>query len=166
MTSSLSERSRTAITTRDVAVVVIGAALIVVSLCGFSWLFMPADPTAGTPGGSVSFNDLRAATEASPSAVQAAYFGWLAWAAFGVLIVLNVATPLIRSKVIAVAALAAGVVTAVITILALKGPQTWSQTIQALPNLRFGGYLMLIGLLTLLIFSAVKNAQRFKAGEE
>lgn len=145
---------------KDAAIVGVGALLLLISLVTTTWLFMPANPAANTPAASMSFSDLVTATGASPSTIQSSFFGWLAWFLFGALIILSVATLLTHSRIVAAIGAGVGLLTAILTTLALKGPQTWSQTIDALPNLRLGGYLMLIGLLTLLIFNAVKAFNR------
>ena len=156
MTTAPTTGKLAAVNLKDAGVVGIGAVLLLASLLGLTWLVMPANPATDAPAAAVSFNDLTAATKSSPSTVQSTYFGWLAWVLFGAIILLSVAVLLTGNRLIAAVTAGIGLLTAILTTLALKGPQTWSQTIEALPNLRIGGYLMLIGLLALLIFNAIK----------
>jgi hypothetical protein len=155
MTTAPAVHKRIAIDIRDAAVVGTGAVLLLLSMVGIGWLVAPANPASKTPSTTVSFADLTAATDESPSTVQATYFGWLAWLLFGAIIVLTVAVLITRSRPIAISGAAMGVLTLLLTTLALKGPQTWMQTVKALPDLRLGGYLMLVGVLILTIFNTV-----------
>lgn len=155
-TNPQAARRLSTISVGEAAAVGVGSMLLLVSLLGFKWLYMPANPAANTPGVAVSFSDLISATDASPSRIQASYFGWLALALFAITVALCIAVLLTGRRLVAAVAAGFVLLTLVLTTLALKGIQTWPQTIAALPNLRFGGYLMLIGLVTLLAYSGFK----------
>ncbi len=139
------------------AIVVVAAILLIGSTLGPDWLYSPADPKTGTPAATLDFSALGVATEGSPSAIQATYFGWLAWVAFIGVIVLGALTALSANRLWAIAGLVAGLIAVLVSVLAIKGPLTWSQTVDALPNIRLGGYMMIIGLLGLLAYSAFRT---------
>jgi hypothetical protein len=149
--------ARSARSLQEVAVVVAGSGLLIASFLGPSWLQMPADPATNTPSTSMSFQDLSTATVSSPSSIQAAYFGWLAWVLVAGLIMLSVTILLTAHRTLATVTTIASIVVYAITIMALKGPLTWSQTVDTLPDVRLGGYLMLTGLLALLLHSLYKT---------
>lgn len=154
MTTASATNRTAALDVRELAVVALGAVLLLVSLVGPTWLVMPSpDGGAAVP---VSFADLVVATDGSPSTIQATFFGWCAWVLFGVLIALSIGVLLTSNRALAVGAALGAAIVAVVATLALKGPQTWAQTIESLPNLRLGGYLMLLGLVALLAYNVAK----------
>ncbi|WP_157978572.1 hypothetical protein [Nocardia aurea] len=137
--------------------IVLGTAIVLIgSTVGPDWLHSPADPKTGTPSVAMDFSALRVATEGGPSAVQTAYFGWLSWMLFVGVIVLGALTVRSASRLWAAAGLVAGLMALFFSVLAIKGPLTWSQTAETLPNIRLGGYMVLVGLSAMLVFSAFR----------
>lgn len=159
MTTVPTDRRATTRPLAETAVVSVSGVLLIASLLGPAWLVMPANPAAGTPAAAVSFTDLSAATENSPSTVQSFFFGWPAWVLFGALIFASAAVVYTGNRFIAACTAAATLVVAMVSVLAIKGPLTWSQTIDSLPNLRLGGYLMLTGLLIVVAFNGYKASR-------
>ena len=156
MTTQSQETSpRTIANVAPVAAIGGAAIILLLSLIGPTWLFSPAQPDTGTPAANLSFSDLAAATAETPSPIQAAYFGWLGWALVIVSIAVSGAAVLLGRRLLSVAELLTGVVALVLTALALKGPLTWGGFAQAVPTLRIGGYLMIVGLLLVIIHGAV-----------
>ncbi len=156
MTTTQNAINRKAVEFKGLSTVVIGSFLLISSLLGPSWIQMPANPAAGTPAASLSFQDLSTATASSPSSIQSGYFGPLAWILFAGLVVLSFATYISGNRIIAIVTAIIGFIVLVVTLLALKGPSTWAQFIDTVPNIRLGGYLMLVGLLTLVAYAVFK----------
>lgn len=163
MTTAHTSSPAISINVREIAAVAIGGVLLMVSLLGLDWSYVPASPETGTSATSLSFQDLNAATAASPSGLQAAFFGWFAWALFGALIILAVATLLTNSPAVAIVTAVSGVIVLVLTTLALKGPMTWGQTIEGLPNTRLGCYLAIIGVLVVTIYGVIKSVRGLRS---
>lgn len=132
-----------------------GILLTIISLIGFTWVQFPADPTAGTPSSPADFGAMGTATEGSPSGIQSSYFSWLAWVLVILLLVLVVAILMTGRRAVAVAGAGLAAVGIALTFLALKGPNTLSQAIDAVSTLRIGSYLMFVGLIILVIFGVV-----------
>ncbi|WP_213575873.1 hypothetical protein [Rhodococcus sp. USK13] len=148
---------RTIATFAPTAAVAAAAIFLLVSMVGPAWMFSPAHPDTGTPDANLSFSDLGAATAQSPSAIQAAYFGWLGWALVILVIVVSAAAVLLPRRLLSAAELLTGIAALLITALALKGPLSWGGFVQAVPTLRIGGYLMIVGLLVVIIHGAVSD---------
>jgi hypothetical protein len=139
------------------AVVAFAVILLLASMIGPAWMYSPAQPDTGTPGANLSFSDLATATAKSPSALQAAYFGWLGWALVILAVAVSVAALLLPRRLLSVAELLTGLVALVLTALALKGPLSWGGFVAAVPTLRIGGYLIIIGLLVIIFHGAVSS---------
>lgn len=139
------------------AVVAIAAILLLASMIGPTWMYSPAQPDTGTPAANLSFSDLATATAESPSALQAAYFGWLGWTLVILAVAVSVAALLLPRRLLSVAELLTGIIALVVTALSLKGPLSWSGFVAAVPTLRIGGYLIIIGLLVIIVHGAVSS---------
>ncbi|PHV66982.1 hypothetical protein [Williamsia muralis] len=155
MTTTTPRRSATRTPAALIALAVAGSVLSIISLIGPTWLFSPAQPANNVPEMSFSFGDLADLSGNSPSTVQSSYFGWLAWVLVVATIVLAVAAILSRSTLIAAAEGILALVTLVVTIFAVKGPLTWGGFYDTLPNMRIGGYLIIVGLLGIIAHAVV-----------
>lgn len=128
-------------------VVVVAGILLLVSLAGPAWLFSPAQPEKDLPEDFLSFSDLAVATAQGPSSIQAAYFGWLGWTLVILTIAVSFAVVVLPQRLLISAEVVIGVFALIITALALKGPLTWGGFVEAVPTLRLGGYLIIVGLI-------------------
>jgi hypothetical protein len=132
--------------------------VLLISLLGPGWLFVPANPAARMPETTLSFGDLHdlANSGALPTThIQQSYFGWLGWTlvlATGITALL-VAVVARRALVALLAVLSvAGVV---VTTFGLKGALTWANFVDQVPNVRVGGYLVFIGYVSAFAFAAL-----------
>ena len=159
MSTEVSTRERIASLT-NWTVPIVAIATILASLLGVPWQFIPAQPASHMPELNLTFSDLQTASETSISPIQRAYFGGLIW----VLIVLSITLALTavksRTRTVEIAEAAVAAVALVFTVLACKGPSTWSEFIQSIPNLRLGGYLFIIGLMLLLVHGLAELRKR------
>ena len=130
------------------------ALLLAASLLGPTWMFSPAQPAANVPEQHLSFSDLAAATAESPSSIQAAYFGWLGWTLVILTIAATIVAVLRPRRLLTMAEAAIGAITLIVTALALKGPLTWGGFIDAVPTLRLGGYMIIVGLILVVAHGA------------
>ncbi|MGW6036557.1 hypothetical protein [Gordonia terrae] len=160
MTTASTAVRISAVNVKEAAVVILGGLLLLVSLIGPTWLILPDNPAAGTPALPVGFTDLTSATEASPSAVQAFFFGWPAWAFLLVLIGAGIGTVLTANRILAAITAFAALIALFVAVFALKGPLTWGQTLDTLPNVRIGSYLYISGILVILAYAVVKAIPR------
>lgn len=133
-------------------------AVLLVSLLGPGWLFVPANPAAKMPETTLSFGDLHNLANSGiipTTHIQQLYFGWLGWTlvlATGVTAVF-VAVVSRRALVALLAVLSvAGVVA---TTFGMKGTLTWADFVDQVPNVRVGGYLVFIGYLSAFAFAAL-----------
>jgi hypothetical protein len=130
-----------------VAVPGITALLLLASLLGAGWLYVPANPAAKTPATTLSFADLSdlANSGAVPtSAIQESYFGWLGWTLAGATIAFAVAAAFLRNRGVASVLGALSVAGLVLTALGVRGALTWSQLFDQVENVRLGGYLAVL----------------------
>ena len=137
------------------ALAAVAVLFLIVSLLGPTWVYSPANPAIPLPEMHSNFSDLQTATAESTSGVQREYFAWLGWALVVLTAISAVAATLIRTRVTALIELAVAVFTLVITVFAVKGPLSWSAFFSNVPNIRVGGYLMIIGLLLVITHAAL-----------
>ena len=143
-----------------VAAAVAGVIAVWTALSGPVWTYVPAQPQLDLPAMGLTFGDLATAATTSPSAIQSAYFGWLAWV-FAVLTSLLALWVLVgRNRLAALATVAAAVAQLIVTVLAVKGPLTWSVFFEGVPNIRVGAVLALGGIVLLFLTGAVVAARR------
>ncbi len=148
MTSSLvSASTRPRVGRLSLLATAAASVLVVGSLLGFAWTFIPANPTAQTPEMWMTFSDLSAATAQSPSAIQAAYFGWLAWTLVACTVLVAFGAVITGLRPLFGVEVALGLAMLIITMFASKGPSSWGTVIAALPDLRIGALMMLVGSL-------------------
>ncbi|RZL84122.1 MAG: hypothetical protein EOP32_04710 [Rhodococcus sp. (in: high G+C Gram-positive bacteria)] len=121
-----------------------------VGLLGPAWTYVPPQPQADLPAGELTFAALSAASADSTSAVQAAYFGWLAWCFAVTVTVLMVLLSTTRSRPVAALCVSAGVVQLAVTVLAVKGPLPWSVFVEGISNIRLGAALALAAIVLLI----------------
>ncbi len=135
----------------------LAAVLLIVSLSGPGWLYVPANPATGAPATTLSFQDLNHLTEVIPStAWQQAYFSWAGWV-LAILVILAAAFVLLRPSVAsATALLVAAAVGLVATVFGVKGPLWWSQFIDAADQIRIGGYLLDLAYVALLAVGVIR----------
>lgn len=148
MTTTFRPTSRTSLP--RLVLLAVAAAALLVSLAAPIWLYSPAQPQAQIPEMHLSFSDLDAATTQSPSALQGAYFGWLGWFLALAAIAMGVVTVLIRRRVAGAVEAVVGGVALILTVFAVKGPLTWGSFFDSIPNIRLGGYLVIIGYLLII----------------
>ncbi|WP_009476585.1 hypothetical protein [Rhodococcus sp. JVH1] len=72
-------------------------------------------------------------------------------------VAVSVAALLLPRRLLSVAEPLTGLVALVLTALALKGPLSWGGFVAAVPTLRIGGYLIIIGLLVIIFHGAVSS---------
>lgn len=137
------------------ALTAVALVFLVVSLLGPTWLYSPVNPAVPLPEMHLSFDDLKTATAESASGVQRVYFAWLGWALVVLTVLSAVAATRIRARVTAMIGLVIAVVTLVITVFAVKGSLSWSAFFSNVPNIRLGGYLMIVGLLLVIIHAVL-----------
>jgi hypothetical protein len=132
--------------------------VLLVSLLGPGWLFVPANQAAKMPETTLSFGNLHdlANSGAVPTTnIQQWYFGWLGWTlvlATGITALL-IAVLARRALMVLLGVLSvAGVV---VTTFGLKGALSWADFFDQVPNVRLGGYLVFIGYLSALAFGAL-----------
>lgn len=132
----------------------IGAVLLVLAPLGATWLFVPANPAANLPETTLSFSglgDLTSGGLAPTTGLQASYFAWLGWTLIALTLIVALAALLIGSHGLRVALGVIALVGLVTTILAVKGPMSWSEVVDQLPNVRVGGYLVFGGYLVMIV---------------
>jgi hypothetical protein len=138
--------------------VAVSALALVLALVGPGWLYAPANPAAKIPAMTLDFAGLRklTATPGIPTNwVQGAFFGWMAWVLVIVALLLGAAHAATRLRLAAIATAVVALVALIIDLLALKGVGTWGQLLHQVPNVRLGGYLMVVGLVVLLATGAL-----------
>ena len=136
----------------------VAAVLLLVSLLGPGWVYVPANPAVPSPAMTLDFNDLGDLSHsgtAPTTSVQQAYFGWLGWALVIIAVVVLFAAAILGHRILAVSAAVMGVVGLVFTLFGVKGAQAWSALIDQLANIRIGGYLVLCGYVLALVTGMV-----------
>lgn len=142
------------------AVYVVAGALLLISLMGPGWLFVPANPALQAPAMTLNFGDLGELTsgEVVPTnALQQAYFGWLGWTL--VLATLAAAAAHVATRVRPVGVLVSvlAVCGLIINTFGVKGTLNWSQFFDQTPNMRAGAYLIIVGYVVALIASLIPD---------
>ena len=137
----------------QLAAVLAIAVAFAASLLGLNWLHVPAQPAIKAPATTLTFQDLHELTTSGivpTSGVQEAYFAWLGWVLAVGAVAIALATTLMGHR--ALIALLAGVSSLglVLTALGVKGTLTWGQFFDQVPNIRVGGYLVVLGYLAAL----------------
>ncbi|MDE1675275.1 hypothetical protein [Nocardia gipuzkoensis] len=159
MTTAIANNNSTRKTSIWIGVVVICSAALLVSLLGPVWIHHPAQSAPKRPEVWLTFSDLGAVAAKSSSPVQVVYFSWLAWVlvlttiAFGALSQL-----LVGWRLVLLFELLASLVALCTTIVAVKGPLSWSIFLGQFSNLRPGGYLIVAGLLGFVAQSSLQFA--------
>jgi hypothetical protein len=141
----------------------IAGLMLLVSLVGPGWLYVPANPAVHMPEVTLTFNDLHhlANSGLAPSnGIQRAYFGWLGWALALTTVAVALAGAMLRRPVLALATGASAVVGLLCTALGVKGVQPWSQLIDQTANVRPGVYLVVVGYLIALGSAAILARRR------
>ncbi|WP_433622153.1 hypothetical protein [Nocardia sp. CA-120079] len=103
------------------------------------------------PPMQANFAQLIPIMQNSPSTLQAAFFGWMAWlfaliATVLVIVAARSATPVVGGVCVLV-----GIAESVITILALKGTEPWSAVFDSLQFIRVGAVMFVIGMIALIV---------------
>jgi hypothetical protein len=144
---------RTAASPAVAGAVAVSALALVLALAGPGWLYVAANPAAKTPAMTLDFAGLRKLTDTPgipTNWVQSAFFGWLAWVLVIVALLLAAAYATTRLRLAATATAVVALVALIVDVLALKGVGTWNQLLDQIPNVRLGGYLMVVGLVLIL----------------
>ncbi|MEU1548318.1 hypothetical protein [Nocardia sp. NPDC005745] len=126
-----------------VALAVASPLALWIGLLGPAWIYMPASPAAGTPPMYLSFADLATMYAQSPSALQLAYFDWMAWVFAVVGTVLALLLSWRPNSVVALSAVIAGITELALAALASKGDAPWSGMNPE--SIRLGAALVLFG---------------------
>jgi hypothetical protein len=129
---------------------IVAGLMLLVSLVGPGWLYVPANPAAQMPQATLTFNDLHdlASSGLAPSnGIQQAYFGWLGWGLALTTVAVALAAAVLYRRLLARAAGAFAVAGLVCTALGVKGVLSWSQLIDQTANVRPGVYLVVVGYL-------------------
>lgn len=137
---------------------VTSSACLIISVGGATWTHEPARPDVQTPDASLTFADLNFATLRSPSAIQAAYFGWAGLLAVTSSVGIVVAATTIRHRTLPLLESAAALLMLAVTVLAIKGPLDWGAFVDSLANVRIGGYLIVAGFLLALAHARTARA--------
>ncbi|PBC35076.1 hypothetical protein CJ179_49910 [Rhodococcus sp. ACS1] len=138
---------------------------LVGSLLGPIWMFSPANAETLTPDSWLTFSDLTSATAQSPSAIQAAYFGWLAWTLIASIVLVTIGATITGFRPLFLAEATLGLAALVVTVFALKGPSTWGAVVAALPDIRIGGYMVIAGLLLLVVHGSTAARDTFRSSQ-
>lgn len=164
-TASVPARSKSKPKAAAPAAAAAAAVLLVTSLVGPGWLYVPANPAAQVPAMTLSFGDLHDLTAGGAvptNGLQDAYFSWLAWILVAAVSVLAVALAVAPRRSLAWLVVVASVVGLVVTTLALKGPLSWGDFLDQAKNLRIGGYLVIIGFIGTLVLAAISLRRRLE----
>lgn len=137
--------------------------VLLVSLLGPGWLFVPGNPAAKMPATTPTFGDLHdlAQSGAVPTTtLQQSYFGWLGWSLVLATGITAVLVAVVGRRVLVVLLAALSVAGLVVTTFGLKGAHTWADFLDQVPNVRVGGYLVFVGYISALAVVALlaKNA--------
>lgn len=139
----------------------VASLVLVVSLIGPTWLHSPADPATGAPAADLSYQDLRQVLNVAPATNwQHAYFGWLAWLLVAVTIVVLTALWLRPSRLLGLGLTALALTGLTGSVFAVKGMLTWSQFVDAAPDVRLGGYLVFTGFVIALALGVLTAIRR------
>ena len=133
-----------------VPIVVASASVVclLISLLGVTWLHIPANPVAKTPGVDASRGDLASDFDKITTTwVQGNYFSWMVWVLSAVILVAAVAVAVTGRRAASLLLAAIGLVGLILTTYGFKGELTFSQYWDARSNLRIGGYLAFVGFL-------------------
>ncbi|MEH6822025.1 MAG: hypothetical protein V7706_19000 [Dietzia psychralcaliphila] len=145
MSSEISgARSRTVQVLRLVSVVAVWVALL-----GPAWAYVPA--TTSTPPTSVTFADLVAVNSTNPNALQAAFYGWIAWVFAVLTTTLVIAAIRFTSRIWAIVTVVCGAVQLLITMLvSAQAAPSLSALLSSLPYTRSGTVLFLGSMICLI----------------
>jgi hypothetical protein len=170
MTADIGTQNRGSTTTRgpvdlvrQAAAPIVAGLMLLVSLVGPGWLYVPANPAAHMPEVTLTFNDLHDLARsglAPTNSIQQAYFGWLGWALALTTVAVALAAALLRRRLLAMAAGALAVAGLVCTAFGVKGVLSWSQLMDQTENVRPGVYLVVAGYLIALGSAAVLTRRR------
>lgn len=123
-------------------------------------LFVPA--AGPVPAMTLDFGDLQdliGSRLIPTTGFQEAYFNWLAWTLAIFAIGLTLASSVLGNKPTALLAGVVGVLGFVSSVIGNKGPLSWTEFVDQLPNLRIGAYCNLIGFIVV-ISAALLAARR------
>lgn len=142
---------------------VVAGALLLVALVGPAWLHVPANPQVGAPAANLDFDqlgDLIAADAVPTNGIQAAYFSWLGWLLATFTVLTGLVASVLPRRAVAGTLTVLAIVGLVLTGLAVKGPLSWSDFLDQVPNVRAGGYLVVLGYLLLLVTGVFVGRRR------
>lgn len=134
---------------------VICPAALWLGLLGPAWAYVPANAPANAPAMDLTFAGLAAASVGSPSFLQTMYFSWLGWVFAAASTVLAIATVRTGTRVLSGICVLAGVFQAVVTVLAMKGPLSWSVLMSGIGNTRLGVALVFVGYIALIVIGVL-----------
>jgi hypothetical protein len=98
----------------------------------------------------LNFAGLAAANAGSTSALQAAYFSWLAWLFAIASTVLVIVATRTGNRLASGICVLAGVFQLIVTVFAMKGPLPWHVLIAGFGNTRLGTALVFLGFFALI----------------
>ncbi|WP_330231091.1 hypothetical protein OHA40_00525 [Nocardia sp. NBC_00508] len=107
------------------------------------------------PAMSLNFAEMAAGAGQSPSGLQQAFFGWIAWALALITTILALLATRWSSRILGGLCILVGLAELVLTAYGIKGTTTWSAVIDGMENMRLGGVLYLFGLVLLIQIGAL-----------
>lgn len=137
--------------------------LLLLALLGAGWLYVPANPAIKAPAATLGFGDLHklAGSGVIPTTwIQQNYFGWLGWTLVLVIIALCLVTAATCNRIVAGVLAAAGLVSLITHLFAVKGALTWGQFADQTSHLRIGAYCAVAGYVLAIAFGGLRAARR------
>ncbi|WP_131816836.1 hypothetical protein [Nocardia salmonicida] len=108
---------------------------------------------------SLNFAEMAAGAGQSPSGLQQAFFGWMAWAFALISTILALLATRWAGRLLGILCIVVGVAELVLTTYGMKGAMTWSAMSEGTGNMRLGGVLYLLGLFLIIPIGAIAFAR-------
>ena len=145
----VNQQNRTRARRKSDTLLVVSVGAIWLALLGPAWNYVP--PTSTTPSVTLNFADLVALNANNPSALQAAYYQWIAWAFAAITTVVVLIATRVGSRTGGLLCVVTGVVQLLVTMFVMiAAAPDLSVLMSGLPYARLGTVLFLGSMLTLI----------------